>query len=182
MTRHGAGPLVSFDSQLTALIQETHNSAGSDWLGEFRNGHYDLVAMRYALKVCGHFDGLMISYLDILQKFTSWQICEGYTYKGVATDLDDYFELTGDTITAIKFRTDSGDSDYLQAQTRLTQLLKDCQPILTTLTATSDTTLEQIFLDYIEAKLQLPVVAIARGPKAADREIRSGWEHLFATN
>ncbi len=181
MTRHGAGPLVSFNRELTDQIEETHNNAGNDWLGEFRNGNYDVVAMKYALAVSGginSFDGLVISYLDILEKFNEWQICVGYKCDS-SENLEDFFEISDGVITGIKVHPNTQDEKHYSHQVRLTELLKQCVPVLTTIKATDEKTLEEVYLDFVEENLKVPVVALARGPKSTDREIRKGWEYLF---
>lgn len=61
-TRHGAGPLVTEDPLLDAL-PEVHNTTGR-WQGAFRRGHFDAVAHRYAIEVCGGVDSLAVTHLD----------------------------------------------------------------------------------------------------------------------
>lgn len=183
MTRHGAGPLVSHSPAMTREISETHNSTGQEWLGEFRNGYYDTVALRYGIEVAGgirSFDGLMISYFDALIGRHDWPICTAYTYSGEArTDLSNFFEMDGERITGIKFYPET-DGKRLEAhQRQLTALLNDCQPVVTILRSTENQTLEEVFTEFVQDKLGLPVVAIARGPKASDREILPGYMELF---
>ena len=183
-TRHGAGPLPSFSRILTDTIHETHNSAGSDWLGEFRNGFYDVPAIKYAIKICGGrgaFDGLIISYLDVLGTHDEWSVCVAYEYQGAADNLDHYFELDDQgLIVGYKVHPDTHDQVHLDHQRRLAALLTECQPVTTILRPIDGRTLEQVFLDFVEEHVQVPVVAVARGPRAEDREVRSGWEHLLA--
>lgn len=185
MTRHGAGPLVSFNRQMTDTYVETHNAAnpvGNEWLGEFRNGNFDVVATKYALEISGgkeKFDGLMISYLDVLNQYDEWQVCVGYKYMGKETNLENFFAESEGLITEIKKCPNTRDHVQLEHQEKLTQLLKECQPVLITLKPTVEKSLEEVFLDYVEEKLEVPVVAVARGPKKSDREIRPGWEHMF---
>lgn len=183
MTRHGAGPLVSYSEEMTKSIHETHNNSDNDWLGEFRNGNYDIVAMKYAIEISGgrpSFNGLKISYMDVLSERSEWQVCEGYQYYGFASDLDRYFETKNGIITEIKVHSDIDKQEHENHQLRLTELLKECQPILKTLKSTPEKTLEQVFLEYVEEKIQLPVVAVGYGPKASDRKVRPGYESLFA--
>lgn len=188
MTRHGAGPLVSFSRELTDSIQETHNAANefaNEWLGEFRNGYYDTVAMNYAIEISGgreSFDGLSISYLDKLENRPVWEVCEAYMYTGRATDLDDFFVVEDDRIVGIKKHPDTRDEKHYAHQLRLTELLKECEPVVKVLKPTDSENLEEVFLQYVEEKIQLPVVATAHGPRKIDRQARPGWEHLFAPN
>lgn len=183
ITRHGAGPLPSFNREMTDQIRETHNEEGSWWLGEFRNGNYDFIAARYALRISGGketFDGLMISHLDILAKFDEWPVVEAYTYEGEpAEDLDQFFDISDGKITGIKFQEDDGTNAHLERQKRLTHLITHCKPVLTTLKAHDGKSLEDVFLDYVEEKLGIPVIAVAHGPKAEDREKRQAWNKVF---
>ncbi len=185
MTRHGAGPLVSFDREMTDTIHETHNAAGTwsnEWLGEFRIGHYDLIATQYGLAIAGGnaaFDGLMMSYLDVLNSYQKWGVVEAYQFHGEASDLADYFELNGEVITGIKLHPDTRDAAHAQHQLRLTELLKNCTPIVSYLYPTESQTLEEVFLAYVEEKTGIPVIAVSKGPKAEDRTKRPSWDTVF---
>ncbi len=186
MTRHGAGPLVSYDQTMTRNIQDVRNNANqnaNEWLGEVRNGPYDIVATKYAIDIAGGpemFTGLKISHLDELAKQQQWEVCEGYNYTGTEEDLSDFFETnnTGDIIR-IKRHPDDGSDRHYDHQRKLTKLLKECKPILNTLKPTEEKSLEDVFIDYVEEQLDVPVVAVARGPRKEDRELRPGWEELF---
>lgn len=172
LTRHGAGPLVSFSQELTNSLVETHNNQANDWLGEFRTGYFDIVALRYALAFSGganSYDGLVLSYLDVLRKRKEWQVCEAYEYRGRDKDLERFFDLEGKRIMGIRVYPDTRDEAHYQHQLELTRLLKDCYPVLKTLTPTSSEALEQVFIDYVENKLEVPVVGTAHGPKIKDR-------------
>lgn len=183
LTRYGAGPLVSFSREMTDRIKETHNIGADWWLGEFRNGYYDVVALRYAIEISGgkeSFDGLMISFLDVLAKYDEWPVVEAYVYEGEPVDnLEDFFDLQDGKIVGIKYHPDTGDQAHLDRQKRLTDLIKKCQPVVTILKPKNGLSLEEVFLEYVEEKLRIPVVAVSRGPKAEDKEIRPSWERLF---
>jgi len=178
MTRHGAGPLVSFSKELTASIHETHNKGDencNEWLGEFRSGNYDIVAMKYALEISGgkeSFDGLKISYMDVLKERKDWQICEAYTIDNQEENLEKFFEIENEKIKEIKVYNGIDKDDQIKHQTELTRLLNKCQPVLNTIAATENKNLEQVFLEYVETKLELPVIAVAYGPKSSDRSFR----------
>ncbi len=185
MTRHGAGPLVSYSPELTGSIRETHNNLESDnaWIGEFRNGNYDIVAMRYAVAISGgvsSFDGLSISHMDKLAGKDHWDVCTAYKYEGKEENLEKYFFIENGLITGIRVHLNTRDIEHLNHQIQLTQLLKQCHPELTTLRQQNGKPLEQVFIDFIEANLGLPVVATANGPYARDRAIRPGHEDLFS--
>lgn len=182
LTRHGAGPFVSFDQKLTDTLvgMETHNNAANEWLGEFKTGHFDIVALQYALAISGGsqtFDGLFVSFMDVLSERNEWQVVEAYEYRGMTTDRDAYFNVDGDKIVGIKVHPDTRDGAHYAHQLRLTQLLNECRPILTTLTPTQDQNLEQMFLQYVTKKLGVPVVGTAYGPKVADRHFLPEWQN-----
>lgn len=172
LTRHGAGPLVSHNPQLSQTLPETHNDAAHDWLGEFRVGNFDSVALNYALSINKDIkavDGLMVSFLDVLSNRKEWQVCEAYEYVGQATDLEDYFYLQNGTIIGIKIHPDSGGNEHYQHQLRLTELLRQCRPILTTIRPHNGQKMDDVFISYVESKLGVPVVGKAYGPKVTDR-------------
>ncbi|MFB9323038.1 adenylosuccinate synthetase, partial [Cryptosporangium minutisporangium] len=75
-TRHGAGPFVTADPALDAL-PEPHNGAG-EWQGTFRRGHFDAVAHRYAVEVCGGVDALAVTHLDAPALVPSLGLCTSY--------------------------------------------------------------------------------------------------------
>lgn len=64
-TRHGQGPFVTEDVELTAATPDLHNAAHA-FQGAFRVGWFDVVAARYALRVVGEVDWLAITNLDRL--------------------------------------------------------------------------------------------------------------------
>ena len=68
-TRHGAGPLPTFDAALTAHVGDQGNP-WNPWQGTIRAGWLDLMLLRYAVAACGPIDGLAVSCLDHLQGIT----------------------------------------------------------------------------------------------------------------
>jgi adenylosuccinate synthase len=76
-TRHGAGPFpTEIRDADTEIAPDVHNTRG-EWQEGFRLGHFDAVLARYALKVLGGVDELMITNLDKLGD--NPKICLGYT-------------------------------------------------------------------------------------------------------
>jgi adenylosuccinate synthase len=186
MTRHGAGPMVSYSPEMTKSLKETHNAASAisnEWLGEFLSGQFDTVAMKYSIAASGtqlKYDGLMLNYMDALQGKESWEVVQAYTYHGQsADDLATYFELAGDQIVGIKVRPNTKDEAQVAHQARLTELLKHCKPVLTSLTPTETKTLEQVFIEYVEQQTGVPVIGLSRGPKSSDRELTAAGKKLF---
>jgi adenylosuccinate synthase len=100
-TRHGAGPLVTEDPSLP--ITDPNNPT-NPWQGAFRVGHFDAVAHRYALDVCGGVDGLALTHLDTAAQNPSLQLCVDYDgtvpTRGVTGDLDRQERLTRALLTS----------------------------------------------------------------------------------
>ena len=71
-TRHGPGPFVTEDESLSFL--EPYNDTGP-WQGAFRMGHFDAVANRYAIEVCGGVDALAVTHCDVAVP----AYCDSYT-------------------------------------------------------------------------------------------------------
>jgi len=78
LTRHGAGPLPTYDEALDEVLPEPHNR-GAGWQGRFRRGHPDAVLLRYTLEAAGQLSGLLISHLDVFQRGVSLKWCERYS-------------------------------------------------------------------------------------------------------
>jgi adenylosuccinate synthase len=74
-TRHGAGPFVTEDTSLA--IPPCHNQL-NPWQGNFRQGWFDGVAARYALKACGGVDILAITNIDRLYGLSTVKVCTEY--------------------------------------------------------------------------------------------------------
>lgn len=73
-TRHGAGPLPTFDASLHEHLTDPGNPE-NQWQGSLRFGHLDLMLLRYAL-ACNPVDCLAVNHLDQLNQ--SMQICTAY--------------------------------------------------------------------------------------------------------
>ncbi len=78
MTRHGPGPLVTEDPTLE--LPDPHNGWGR-WQGSFRVGHFDAVAVRYAIEAAGDVDSIALTHLDVAGQHPLL-ICDGYVIDG----------------------------------------------------------------------------------------------------
>ncbi len=76
-TRHGAGPLVTEDTERTAAFPDAFNGTGP-WQGAFRVGHFDAVAHRYAAQVSGGIDALAVTHADVTAAPDGWALCRAY--------------------------------------------------------------------------------------------------------
>ncbi|MCD0451068.1 adenylosuccinate synthetase [Actinocorallia sp. API 0066] len=94
-TRHGPGPFVTEDPALHR--PEPHNTAAT-WQGAFRVGHFDAVALRYALRACDGADYLALTHTDTppTDLCTSYQ---GFTALPVHASLPAQERLTHTLLT-----------------------------------------------------------------------------------
>jgi len=160
-TRHGAGPFVTEDQDLTAQVPDYHNPT-NDWQREFRVGYLDFVALRYALAVTGNVDGLAITNLDRLDAISEWRTCDLYRYLGKGVNVAKYFELQGSAISKIKV---PDDPTNLASQEELTKLLFNMQPIYEN--CRQD---KRAYIELIGQTLSVPVAITSAGPTALEKE------------
>jgi adenylosuccinate synthase len=142
MTRHGPGPLVTEDPTLE--LPEPHNRRG-DWQGVFRVGHFDAVALRYAVSVAGGVDALAVTHLDTVAR-QPVQVCDGYLVDGRPME-----------------RIVPGPERDLDYQSRLTGMLLRARPSYLSGDLGGDRP------GVIEAALGTPVTLMSAGPTAADK-------------
>jgi adenylosuccinate synthase len=112
-TRHGVGPLVTYDAALTAALPEPHNGHGP-WQGAFRAGHFDAVAHGYAIEAAGGIDALAVTHLDVAQR-QPLKMCLSYRDFGPLAagefgDLAYQEKLTGRLMDATPVYSDFGDA------------------------------------------------------------------------
>jgi len=116
-TRHGNGPLVTEDASLD--LTDPHNPT-NPWQGPFRVGHFDAVAHRYALEVCGGVDALALTHLDLADRGV--RMCYAYDWTdrlvpGPPGDLDRQEALTRRLETTVPLY-DPPPGDWVQAVER----------------------------------------------------------------
>ncbi|WP_431948815.1 adenylosuccinate synthetase [Actinacidiphila sp. bgisy167] len=115
-TRHGPGPHVTEDPELAPLLSEPHNGHGT-WQGAFRVGHFDAVAHRYAVEVCGGVDALALTHLDAPRRCPRLRLVQAYDTGGTRLpvappgDLERQAALTQRLLTARPARWDVPGSD-----------------------------------------------------------------------
>lgn len=80
-TRHGHGPFVTESDDVR--VAEPYNDFGK-YQGEWRQGHLDLHALRYAISACQRVDGVYITHTDSVDEV---QWCEGYEVDGEPFEL-----------------------------------------------------------------------------------------------
>ncbi len=181
--RHGNGPLVTQDDDFGDAIDPDRDNDKTSWLGPFRIGPLDFVALRYSMDCVNgqnEYQGFAMSHLDDLEGWDEWPICNAYRFVGeVPNDLDQYFVIKQGRIVAIRVHPDTRDDAHLAHQMRLTQLLNHCRPVITHVTPTKAETLEQVLLKRVEAEIGIPVVMTSHGPEVKQAEVVPGYEYLF---
>jgi adenylosuccinate synthase len=145
-TRHGAGPLVTEDPQLTRALPDVRNGM-SDWQQGFRVGWLDLVLLKYALEVTGGVDALALTCLDRLAELPELKVCRRYLHR---TFLVDRIARTPVPCS-------------LAYQEQLTHNLATCRPVLE---AVADA---EALPGLLAAELRVAVELVSRGPTAEDK-------------
>ena len=151
LTRHGEGPFPTEEAALKPSLPEPHNSSES-WQGNFRIGYPDMVLARYAIRVSGGVDALVLTHLDRLSAIT--HISAAYND---AADPRLFRHNTKNQAIDLQ----EGDLDQ---QARLTNALRGVEPILKP-TAPN----EEEFLEYLESELLTPISLTSAGPTAAQK-------------
>ena len=138
-----AGPWPWSDGGYLGLeVPEPHNQHGA-WQGAFRTGHFDAVALRYAVEVSGGVDAVALTHLDTAARHPL-RVCRSY-------------QIDGQQQTRIV----PGPERDLRWQERLTAMLLRALPVY-----------EDPGPDWpgiVEDMLGAPVVLRSYGPTAADK-------------
>jgi adenylosuccinate synthase len=146
-TRHGPGPMVTEDLDLADDLVDPHNPTGP-WQGAFRVGHFDAVAHRYAIEVCGGVEGIALTHVDIAERVADLRLCRGY--------------LTRDGVLR---RLVPGPCRDLEYQESLTSLVSEALPLL-------DSEAPVNWAAAVEAAVGAPVVLTSHGPTVRDKVLR----------
>jgi len=145
-TRHGAGPLPTEDSAMTASLHEYHNDH-SGFQGQFRVGCFDAVLARYALSCLGGVDGLALTCLDRVVSSGRWRYADSYRLGA----------------TGRLWSLPVGTHGDLSHQVSLTRLLGQARPELQELPAT-----ESAIVEWMNESVG-PVRIVSTGPTARDK-------------
>lgn len=168
-TRHGNGPFVTESKQLTKRLPDAANG-DHPWQGNFRVGHFDAVAAKYAIEVCHGargLDGLVITCADRIKSLREWSICPSYSgpvasnffSQNKAGEIDGMFVFHREGV--------------LERQEELGRLLSQCSPNLSTFSIKKDTA--SLCSGVLSERLGIPVVAVSIGPTEQDCiEIKNG--------
>lgn len=164
--RHGAGPMVTEDPALLENLLPGSHKEDNRWQGKVRVGPLDLVALRYAINVCGgpeFFHGLAITWFDQIQANGRWDVCDGYS----CVDDPEFFSPQGEILV----RRGAGKAQFFH-QEKLGQKLRNCQPKLITKSFSADESRENltgICAGVLEEKLGISVKLISFGPTEDDK-------------
>jgi adenylosuccinate synthase len=142
--------MVTEDAALTAALVDPHNSTG-EWQGAFRVGHFDAVAHRYAIEVCGGVDGLALTHLDAAARTPEIRLCTAYHIDGTEVD-----------------RLEPGRFRDLDHQEALTARLCNARPRLEPVPPTD-------WIAAVEGAVGAPVVLASHGPTVADKVRVGAW-------
>jgi adenylosuccinate synthase len=165
-TRHGAGPFVTEDAELSKILADPHNTY-NNMQGNFRVGHFDTVAARYAVNVCGgaeNLDGIIITCLDQIKEMPIWQICNNYVFDDRVDEANGFFFQKDGVIEDIIVRGNTRDEAQIEHQQKLGELLTRCRPKLTG--CFSD---PFVFLKTIRKQISIPIVAGSSGLTEKDK-------------
>jgi adenylosuccinate synthase len=168
-TRHGAGPFVTEDDDLTARVQDRHNQ-NNPWQREFRVGYLDFIALRYALAVTGRIDGLVVTNLDCMEAMPAWRTCDLYQYAGDTTKRTEAFDVRGPFVSDIHV---PADPTNLVKQEERTRLLFEMRPVYVDCEKDRNT-----YLDLIRQTLDLPIAITSAGPTALEKDRFFALEHV----
>lgn len=164
--RHGAGPMVTEVQGYFPNPLPDSNKQDNRWQGTAREGPLDLVALKYAIEVCGGprtFNGLTITWFDQVIAAGKWDVCHRYEYDGAFNP--DFFTARG----VIKPSVGQGDIQ-LERQATLTQMLKNCKPVITTYELpNSREGVIDLCSRVLEENLKVPVRMISFGPTEKDK-------------
>lgn len=167
-TRHGPGPFVTEDSELSKRLPDPPSARG-EWQGQFRVGHFDCVSTRYAIAACGGIDSLAITCLDRLREEHVWNICTHYEL--APEDQDSALFDDALIATALVNEINLGPEHDLVYQERLTNALMRAKPVLR-ITATPGSFEESVehHVHRITRELDVPISILSFGPTAEDKK------------
>ncbi|MCB1193001.1 MAG: adenylosuccinate synthetase [Leptospiraceae bacterium] len=129
-TRHGKGPFVTEETQLSQLLQDKYNVYGK-WQGEFRFGWLDLISLRYSLECTNGVDEMTFTNLDQFQKLSQFQVCVEYRIETKYCDggLGKYFKFTKNKKELRIHQILKNGSLSLEERDKLTQILFKVKPV-----------------------------------------------------
>jgi adenylosuccinate synthase len=162
-TRHGAGPFMTEDKELTKKVPDMHNGLNA-WQRDFRVGYFDMVAAKYAVELTKP-DQLGFTCLDRLAEIDDWKVAQSYF-------------LDGQEISQLPIKNNPKD---MAVQEELTNKLLQVKPNYSSFQSQKyDSHAEALtgYLNGIEDELNVPISLWSVGPKAGDK-IPIGGQNEF---
>jgi adenylosuccinate synthase len=147
MTRHGPGPFVTEDLELSRQLDDEHNATNA-WQRHFRVGWPDLMMLWYALEVTGGADELAVTCLDRVAGMPALRICEAYEGP--------------ETPCLCEGRLRSRPAPNLEYQEKLTKTLTQCRPVY-------NRQATEKYVPWLQDVLKIPVTLTSHGPTWADK-------------
>lgn len=175
LTRHGAGPFVTENTDLTNTIPDVHNQTNT-WQDNLRVGYFDLVAAKYSLEVIGNLNSIALTNIDRLTNKNNVKVCTNYEYAG-NENIDDYFnyQIIDDKKIINKIKVTKQSDRYHQS--KLADLLNQCTPVYKSFEPWTNNTPEdqnlKTYLDYLESEkaLNTKISILSFGPESKDKVV-----------
>lgn len=173
--RHGPGPFVSEDAELTRRLPDRHNGMNA-WQREFRVGWFDPLTVRYAIAATGGVDGLAVTCLDRLDHVPDLRVATAYRYAGDRADAD--------LARCVKRSAAGGITDLVLAarpdldyQRALTDLLFASVPIYDCVAPSSG---RDALAEFLADRVGAPLAAMSFGMTADDKRMLPAARRQFA--
>ena len=160
--RHGAGPLPTDDPKLVEKLLPGGHEQYNRWQGRVRVGALDGVLIRYAINVCGGtsaFDGLAITWLDLVKKNGDWLIANRY-------------EDTNNPAFTPQGELRVHRHPTPEKQEQLTRVLQNVAPVITRYSVDSALTTDALYAHCAETIgniTSIPVRMVSMGPTELDK-------------
>lgn len=161
--RHGVGPFPSQDASYVDGLAEWHN-VYNPWQQNMRAGYFDGILHRYAHNVCtSKFDGLMVSHLDTVAQWDEQVTVSGYTGREEVVKLREFGRVEDGGILRDLY-ADPNRRDLVYQEKLGGVLGRVCCGV------DIDRTDALSYAHKIASQLDLPLVAVSRGPTELDKE------------
>lgn len=198
-TRHGPGPFVTEDKELTQIIPDTYNTTNA-WQGEFRIGWVDLVATRYAISIDKDIDrkvdSIALTNLDRLSGLNHIKVCTGYEYIGDdEATVDKFFEWENSSIHKKTIKIIGFKQPKSTLSERVTDILFDCKPLYLIFEGWKKS-IEQVksfkglpveakkYVNFLQSEdgLDTPISIISVGPTSKDKILSEDYWCIVNTS
>lgn len=166
MTRHGHGPFVTEEDYrvISNVVNDVDHNKANLWQRHLRCGHFDPVALRYAIGVLGRVDGIVLTHMDTLRKLDrSVKVCKeyGWTNEFLPYAGDGYFTVRDDASSRIDVPLEL---PSFERQCRVSYYLDKAIPVY------EDDSLDpDLVVKRIKRRLGVPVLITSQGPTAEDK-------------